>query len=124
MLSGVAKTIMLPTVSRLKLASVFATHFDSSVTREDITNHLSKTLNIKPDALIVDKLTTKHSSYSSFHVSCYCIDPSVFFDPVIWPEGCLFRRWRTAPQGQTGRSTQRQLLTESQQQLGQRAPGA
>lgn len=116
MLSGVAKAAMLPTVSRLRHASVFVTRFSSDVTSEDVVTHLSKTLSIRADDISVEKLTARHSSYSSFHVTCYCVEPNVFFDPVIWPEGCFFRRWRSAARQHTQPQVQRPAQLRDQRQ--------
>ena len=43
----------------------------------------------------IEKLETRYDSYSSFKITCICPNTAIFMNPDIWPEGVLFRWWRT-----------------------------
>ena len=91
---GKAKNSGLKTLniaSRQRIANVFVTRFDPSVTEEDIKEYLTKTLNLDVQ---VEKVQTRFNTYASFHIVCQCAQPEIFMSSDLWPENTLVRWWR------------------------------
>jgi hypothetical protein len=62
------------------------------VTEDQVLRYLRKRL---PDINInVSAVKTKYNSYTSFHVTSHCPDPSVFMDCNLWPKNAFVRWWR------------------------------
>ena len=78
-------------VGRIRSANLFATRFDPSVSAEQLGNYLSEKLKLNVN---VSAVTTKHSTYASFHITCQCPDPSVFLSEDLWPENIFVHWWR------------------------------
>ena len=79
-------------VKSIKTAHVFVTRLPHDCEADDVKQFIKE--NLQLDAT-VEKVRTGRSSsdISSFHVACQCDDPKIFFDPLLWPEHCLYRRW-------------------------------
>lgn len=85
--------IMPKTIQRrMRFANVFATRFDADVTEDQVLRYLKKRL---PDIdLNVQAVSTKYKTYTSYHITSYCPDPSVFMDCNLWPKNAFVRWWR------------------------------
>lgn len=81
----------LKVVPRKKFASVFATRFAPEVTPEEMKTFLQCKTNLK---VAVEKLSARHTTYSSFHITCECDNPSLLVSESLWPQGCYVRWWR------------------------------
>ena len=79
-------------IKQIKTAHVFVTRLPPDCESEEVQAHIRVNLNLEAT---VEKIRNPRSSneYLSFHVSCVCDDPKVFFEPSLWPEHCLYRRW-------------------------------
>ena len=88
-------------IKRVKRAELFVTRLSPGCTVDDVKSFILRNLDL--DANVTKITNTRNASYfSSFHVSCECIDPSVFYNENLWPEHVLYRRWyppRTARNG-------------------------
>ena len=90
----------IKTVVKQKFANIFATRFSPDVAAEDITVYIKDVTNLD---VAVEKLQTKHDSYSLFHLQCTCDDPMVLRNPEIWPENILVDWWYK-PRKSTGKN--------------------
>ena len=71
-----------------------ATRFAPDEKADDLKRYLESKLNISVN---ISQLESKHpESYSSFYVSGEVVDPKVFLDGHIWPEGISVRWYRPA----------------------------
>ena len=88
-------------IKRVKRAELFVTRLSPGCTTDDVKNFIFG--NLELEANVTKISNTRNAAYfSSFHVSCECTDPSVFYNENLWPEHVLYRRWyppRTARSG-------------------------
>ena len=97
-------------IKRTKTAELFVTRLSPDCTEDDLKSYILANLNL--DAT-VNKINTARNAelYSSFHISCVCNDPKVFYDEKLWPEHVLYRRWfpprLTRPRGVSEANTGR-----------------
>ena len=86
-------------IQRVKSAELFITRLSPNCEPEDVKNFILANLNLNATVeKIESSRNTGHST--SFHVSCECPDPKVFYDDKLWPQHVLYRRWyppRRAP---------------------------
>ena len=86
-----ATTPNITKVRKEKTANVFVTRLAPTCKSEDVKRFISDNLGL--DA-IVTKIDNRNAAvFSSFHISCKCNDPRVFFDEKLWPENVFYRRW-------------------------------
>ena len=79
-------------IKRTKTAELFVTRLAPECTADDLKSYILANLNL--DATIKKIDTARNAEhYSSFHISCICNDPKVFYDENLWPEHVLYRRW-------------------------------
>ena len=73
-----------------RFANVFVSRLEPGLETETVKNYLDKTLNVNC------KVECSRASewYTSFHIECVCIDPSVFMNDQIWPDGAYVRWWK------------------------------
>ena len=74
-----------------RFANIFVSRLDPSVTPEELKRYLDDTLRVHVTAEAV----TVSTRYSSFHVTCECMQPTVFMNSAIWPEGAGVSWWRS-----------------------------
>ena len=75
-------------------AHVYASRLSPETSEIDVKNDLERNLKKitgKIHIVEVNKLESESTYYSSFHVSCYCVNSEVFMDPTLWPKNSLFR---------------------------------
>ena len=79
-------------IKRVKTAEVFVTRLSPECQADDVQNFILVNLYLQAT---VRKITNTRNAtqFSSFHISCACNDPRVFFDEKLWPEHVLYRRW-------------------------------
>lgn len=79
-------------VKAIKTAHVFVTRLPHDCEADDVKQFIKDNLNLEAT---VEKVRSAQTSndITSFHISCQCDDPKVFFDSLLWPEHCLYRRW-------------------------------
>ena len=53
----------------------------------------------------VSPVKTRYDTYHSFHVMCECVNPKVFMDDAVWPEGAYVRWWKGSFMGGDGDSS-------------------
>ena len=97
-LIGASTTSTIRTIKKVprpRTANVFATRFDPDTTEEEVKTHLVDVLKIEVN---VEQCKSKYDTYTSFHITAQCEDPSVFMNPDIWPEDTYVRWWRTPRQ--------------------------
>ena len=97
-LVGTAKGSDLAVNKRNYQATVFATRYHPNDNILDVKRDLESNLRIVTDVVHdvkIEKLDTRYDSYASFKITCICPNTAVFMNPDIWPEGVLFRWWRT-----------------------------
>ena len=79
-------------IKRTKTAELFVTRLAPECTADDLKSYILANLNL--DATVKKIDTARNAEhYSSFHISCICNDPKVFYDENLWPEHVLYRRW-------------------------------
>ena len=87
----------LAVAPRPHLAKVFASGFIPGTNpdniKKDLEENIMKTTGQQYD-IQIDKLTTKYEYYSSFKISCYCIDSNIFMNSNIWPANVLIKWFR------------------------------
>ena len=79
-------------IKRIKSAQLFVTRLSPDCEEDDLRAFISANLNLEAEITKIDN-SKRHTSFSSFHISCVCDDPKVFYDPKLWPEHVLYRRW-------------------------------
>lgn len=77
---------------RVRTRSLFVTRFDPTVTDSTIEDHLKSNLGILK-RVKATRLSTRHDTYTSFHVEVSEEDFSFVNNPSIWPEGILFKEY-------------------------------
>ena len=60
---------------------------------KDLEYHLQKATG-KQYTLQVEEVETRFNTYSSFKITCFCVNSMVFMDSQIWPENILFKWWK------------------------------
>ena len=85
---GKTKDLQIKAIKRV--ANVFASRLEPSVSESSLKRHLETMLNLDVTVELC-KLTNTHSS---FHITCVCTDPKVFIEEDLWPEGTYVRWWR------------------------------
>ena len=78
-------------MKRVKRADVFVTRFSPDCEADDIKAYILANLNL--DATVEKINNSRNTSCSSFHISCVCDDPKLFYNEELWPEHVLYRRW-------------------------------
>lgn len=97
---GKAKNLAIkPAIKRRRLANVFASKLDPDLSVDDLRHYLVGQLKLNEEELTIE-LIRRSEWHSSFHVKCYCSEPSVFMDCDIWPEDAYVRWWREPKQPQ------------------------
>ena len=81
-------------MKRIKRAELFVTRFSPDCEADDIKSYIYANLNL--DATVEKMKNTRNSECSSFHISCVCDDPKLFYNAELWPEHVLYRRWYPA----------------------------
>lgn len=90
---GASKSTTLRTVPRGPARkALFVTRMNPDTTTEDIEQFVADV--VKDDTLVCTRLNSKFSTYSSFHVAVSADTFDIINDPLVWPEGCLFRQFR------------------------------
>ena len=79
-------------VKRVKTAELFVTRFSKECDTDTIQAYILSNLNLHATVEKIDN-SSRNANFSSFHISCVCDDPKVFYDPKLWPEYVLYRRW-------------------------------
>ena len=77
-------------VIRTKLVSVFATKFSPDLDAETLSEYLTEQLGRDVNCHRID---TASSRYSSFKVCAECNEVAEMFNPELWPEGSVVRRY-------------------------------
>ena len=84
---------------------MFATRFEPGTNptniKQDLEYNIQK-ITGKQYTVQLEQLETKHQTYCSFKISCFCIDSEIFMDSRIWPENVLvkwFKERRTPMNG-------------------------
>lgn len=91
--SGASKSTALTTVPRGPARkALFVTRLHPDTSTEDVVKFVSDVA--MDDALVCTRLRSKFPSYSSFHVLVSANKFDLINDPLVWPEGCLFRQFR------------------------------
>ena len=83
---------------KTKLVSVFATKFLPQLEAHTLTNYLKDKL--RRDVTCV-KLDTAQSRYSSFKITAECNEVQEMYDPALWPDGAMVRRFYEARKPRT-----------------------
>ena len=79
-------------IERKQTAELFITRLSPDCDADDVKNFIKSNLNL--DATVRKIEGARNSGYySSFHVSCVCANPKIFYDENLWPEHVLYRRW-------------------------------
>ena len=100
----------LAVAPRPHLAKVFASGFSPGTNPNNIKKDLEENIiknTGKPHVIQIEKLPTRYDTYSSFKISCHCIDSNIFMDSRIWPANVLvkwFKEKRTPMNGPESRS--------------------
>lgn len=77
-------------VVRTKLVSVFATKFSPDLDAETLSEYLSEKLCRDVNCQRID---TASNRYSSFKVCAECNEVAEMFNPELWPEDSVVRRY-------------------------------
>ena len=87
----------LSVAPRPHLAKVFASGFvpgtNPNYIKKDLEENIHRLTGEKYD-IQIEKLTTRLEYYSSFKISCYCIDSDIFMNSNIWPTNVLIKWFR------------------------------
>ena len=78
-------------------AHVFATGFSPRTTANEVKRDIEYSLEIKTGKIHycdVYKEETRYNTYSSFLISCRCVNSEVFMDSTIWPENCKVKWYK------------------------------
>lgn len=75
---------------KTKLVSVFASRFSPELDEATLALYLKEKLGRD---VTCNKLDTVHNRFSSFKVCAECNDVKEMYDPDVWPEGALVRRF-------------------------------
>ncbi len=95
-------------VVRMKLVSVFATKFTPDLDAETLSSYLTKQLG---HDVKCERIATASNRYSSFKVCAECNDVMEMYNPELWPEGCLVRRYyEPRKAGRIGAGTARLIV--------------
>ena len=87
----------LAVAPRPHLAKVFASGFTPGTNPDNIKKDLEENIlkmTGKQYAIQIEKLVTRFDTYSSFKISCYCIDSNIFMNSHIWPANVLIKWFR------------------------------
>ena len=79
-------------VKRIKTAELFVTRLSHDLESDEVKAFIYANLNLEVKVEKIDN-SRKSVNFSSFHISCVCDDPKVFYDPKLWPQYALYRRW-------------------------------
>lgn len=79
-------------IKRVKTAELFITRLSKDCDADAIHGYILANLNLDATVEKIDN-SARNVNFSSFHISCVCDDPKVFYDPKLWPEHVLYRRW-------------------------------
>ena len=99
----------LAVAPRPHLAKVFASGFTPGTNPDNIKKDLEENIQKitgKQYAVQIETLNTRFDTYSSFKISCYCIDSNIFMNSQIWPANVLikwFKERRTHVNGPESR---------------------
>lgn len=77
-------------VVRTKLVSVFATKFSPDLNAETLANYLKEKLGRD---VTCQRIVTVSNRYSSFKVCVECSEVAEMYNPELWPEGSVVRRY-------------------------------
>ena len=100
--SNTSATSNIAGVRKEKIANVFITRLTPTCQSDDVKRFISDNLGL--DATVTKIDNRNAALFSSFHISCKCDDPRVFFDEKLWPENVFYRRWhfKRAPRPPVG----------------------
>ena len=87
----------LAVAPRPHLEKVFASGFIPGTNPNNIKKDLEENIykyTGKQYGIQIEKLPTRLEFYSSFKISCYCIDSDIFMNSNIWPENVLIKWFR------------------------------
>ena len=79
-------------IKRVKSAELFVTRLSKECDTDTIHAYILANLGLNATVEKIDN-SSRNVNFSSFHISCICDDPKVFYDPNLWPEHVLYRRW-------------------------------
>lgn len=79
-------------VKKIRKRSLFVTRLSPTVSTQIVEDHLKSNLPILKHVKVT-RLSTKHSTYASFHVEVSTEDYSFVTNSSIWPEGVLFKEF-------------------------------
>ena len=89
--SGEAVNSKIAGIKQVKSAELFVTRLSPECEPDDIVEYISANLNLTPNVEKIENASNEH--FSSFHISCECDDPKVFYNVNLWPQHVRFRRW-------------------------------
>ena len=102
---GKAKDIPFNAIKAKRLANVFVSRLDATLDEKELKNYIDSKLNVEAKV----EIARKTEWYSSFHITCYCEDPTSFMNPDIWPEGAYLRWWKNTSTNDKGKMIQNSL---------------
>lgn len=105
-------------VIRTKLVSVFATKFSPDLNAETLAKYLSGQMGRSVNC---QRIATAGNRYGSFKVTAECNEINEMYNPEIWPEGSLVRRYYE-PRKAAGVATSARPLSDSGSLSGADAP--
>ena len=76
--------------SKGRFVSLFISRLEPDCESNELQAYIKSKFNID---LECTQLETKYASYASFKAEGYCKDPTVFYDPDMWPESILVRKY-------------------------------
>ena len=79
-------------IKRVKYAELFVTRLSKECDTDTIQAYILANLGLNATVEKIDN-SGRNVNFSSFHISCACDDPKVFYNPALWPEHVLYRRW-------------------------------
>ena len=79
-------------IKRVKRAELFETRLSPNCTEDELKSFIMS--NLELDATVTKINNARNAEYfSSFHISCECSDPRVFYNENLWPQHVLYRGW-------------------------------
>ena len=89
-ITGRAENATIQGRNRKRLANLFVSRLKEDTEPTELKAYLKSKLDMEVEVDCVKKTDW----YASFHIKCYCDDPSVFMNPDIWPLGTFVRWWK------------------------------
>ena len=70
--------------------SLFISRLDPDCDHLELEQYIKSKFDIE---LVCTRLETKYDTYASFKAEGYCKNPTMFYNPDMWPESILVRRY-------------------------------